>query len=136
MRSLKASLRPCAQSSLITKCMRPTTPRCSPSATTSTTSTTSNEGIRSSATSTPSNSNCVPVPFDEWHSQPVHGSGGSSVGKRARCDVRPFEEGISKHGNAEPNNFCPAELTAAAHREVFPSVFQEARASIEDLKHV
>jgi transposase InsO family protein len=27
----------------------------------------------------PSNSNCVPVPFDDWHSQPVYGNGGSSV---------------------------------------------------------
>src|SRR4051812_7875750 len=53
-------------------------PRLLPSATTSTTSTTSSYDTRCSSTSTPSSSNCVHVPFDEWHSQTVHGRGGSS----------------------------------------------------------
>jgi hypothetical protein len=43
------------------------------------TSTTSSAATRTSATSTPSSSNCD-QPFNNvWHSQPVHVSGGSSV---------------------------------------------------------
>src|ERR1041384_6759940 len=74
----RASSLLCAQSLSTTSVSQLGGPPSTPSPTTSTTFTTPSGATRTSATSTPSSSNCDHKFSSKWHSQAVHRTGGSS----------------------------------------------------------
>src|ERR1041384_7658492 len=93
----RASSLLCAQSLSTTSVSQLGGPPSTPSPPTSTTFTTPSGATRTSATSTPSSSNCDHKFSSKWHSQAVHRTGGSSYWVAKLCRDAGVTRRITAH---------------------------------------